>query len=141
MNAVLPHQYALCFYAPCFLNSLISIKSNLNASYTRPLSIGEPWWTHATRLLTAGSKNPGESWRANTTPFPCLAPGFPCPTFLNLFFPSLPSFPSLIPTAVRNFNPNPCPLLAFLPSRCTPDSLAAPKRLAPPWHVLGPIPA
>ena len=130
------------FNAPCFLYSLIPVKSNLNASHTRPLSRVESLWSHATR-----AKNPKGSWRADATPrtaHPSFRfvhstgcapfPPSPCPTFLNPSFPS--SWNSYLLLSVIS-NASPCPLLAFPPSRCTSDSLAAPKRLAP----ARPIPA
>ena len=130
MNADLSHQYAACFYAPCFLLFAqfhqIELEGLIYQATLRSGALVEPWGSRATRWFD----------RLYQKPFPCPAPGPLFPIFL------IPSFPSSVPAAVRHSNPIPCPPLTFPPSRCTPDSLAAPKRLAPgsiPQHV--PIPA
>lgn len=107
MNAVLPRQYDVCLYAPCFLYSLISIKSNLNASQTRPLSRVETLWSHA---IQAGTKNPdnlsaptprpGPRRFMHSPPSPALGPNSP----LFSIRPSRHSF--LLPSVISN--PDPC---------------------------------
>ena len=123
MSAVLSHQYAMCSNASCFIYSLIIIKPNLNDSHARPLSTVEPSWSYATRVLTDGTRN--SKWiLARRRHAPDRAPF----VLIHLLAPSNPLFsqsalPIINPTAIRNFNTNPCPLLASPSSRHTPDSL------------------